>query len=155
MSREIRYHKIEEKLQKEIKSRHQTLDKKLNQLTQAQTNPPQPPPPQVLPQSVNTTDIPLSNHEMSLLQKGPKYNLHNKPKNWIQNLALETETAISHLPLTDKAVCRKLVAQHISTLQKNTHTHTRTHARARTHTHTHQETRLIKSINTKLKKTKL
>jgi hypothetical protein len=36
---------------------------------------------------------------MSLLQKGPKYNLHSKPKTWKQNLALEAETAILHLPL--------------------------------------------------------
>jgi hypothetical protein len=35
---------------------------------------------------------------MALLQKGPKYNLHTKKKDWIQNLALETETAISQLP---------------------------------------------------------
>jgi len=34
------YHKIEEKIQREIRSSHQTLDKKLNQLTQAQKPPP-------------------------------------------------------------------------------------------------------------------
>jgi len=29
---------------------------------------------------------------MTLLEKGPKHNLHSKPKDWIQNLALETQT---------------------------------------------------------------
>jgi len=69
---------------------------------------------------------------MSLLQKGPKYNIHTKSRNWIQNLALEAETAISHLPPTDREVYRKLTSERISTLQKNnnplhTHTHTHTH----------------------------
>jgi hypothetical protein len=81
---------------------------------------------------VNTTDIPFSDHEMSLMQKGPKYNLHDKPKNWIQNLALETETAISHLPPTDRDVYRKLAAERINILQKNNSTPPHTH----THTHT-------------------
>jgi len=92
---------------------------------------------------------------MSLLQKGHKYNLHNESKNWIQNLALGTETTISHLPLTYRHlpltyrdVYRKLAAEHISTLQKNNNPlHTHTHS-------THQETRLIKSIKTKLKENK-
>jgi hypothetical protein len=29
------------------------------------------------------TDIPFSNTEISLLQKGPKYNTHAKRRNWI------------------------------------------------------------------------
>jgi hypothetical protein len=56
------------------------------------------------------TDISFSEPEMTLLQKGPKYNLHDKPKNWIQNLALEAETAISHLPNPEREVYRKMTA---------------------------------------------
>jgi hypothetical protein len=40
----------------------------------------------------------FSEQELALLQKGPKYNLHKKPKKLTQNLALEAETAIAHLP---------------------------------------------------------
>ena len=46
------------------------------------------------PKTFNT-DITFTDHEI----KGPKYNLHPKKKNWIENPALEAETAISHLPL--------------------------------------------------------
>jgi hypothetical protein len=74
------------------------MHKKLNCLTQQQTKTPQLNH-EFYPRVVNKTDIVFSEQEMSLLQKGPKYNLHTKPKNWIQILAVEAETAISHLPL--------------------------------------------------------
>jgi len=51
------------------------------------------------------TDIHISEPEMALQQKDPKYNLHSKPKNWFQNLALEAETAISHLHPPQNAKC--------------------------------------------------
>jgi hypothetical protein len=90
-------HTIEEKLQKEVQSRYRKLDKKLKKLTQLQTTTPH------LKQDfhsrvINNTDITFTDHEMTLLQKGPKYSLHTKKKDWIQNLGLETETAISQLP---------------------------------------------------------
>jgi len=47
---------------------------------------------------VNLTDIHFSASETTILEKGPKYNIHRKPKNWLQTLALEAETAITHLP---------------------------------------------------------
>jgi len=75
---------------------------------------------------------------MSLTHKGPKYNLHNKPRNLIQNLALETETPISHLPHTDRDIYRKLAAECISTLQKN---NTPLHRHRK-----HPEAKLIRSI---------
>ena len=56
--------------------------------------------------------------ETELLQKGLKYNLLSKQKNWIQTLALEADTAISKLPTADRDVYRKLVAERISTLQQ-------------------------------------
>ena len=43
---------------------------------------------------------------MALLQKGLKYNLHTKQVNWLRNLALEAEMAISQLPTTDHNVYR-------------------------------------------------
>jgi hypothetical protein len=50
------------------------------------------------PRVIKTTDTTFSEQEMMLLEKGPKYNLHAKPKDWIRNLTLEAETAITHLP---------------------------------------------------------
>jgi len=37
----------------------------------------------------------FSEQEMTLLEKGHKYNLHSKSKDWIRNLALEAQTAIT------------------------------------------------------------
>jgi len=87
------------------------------------------------------TDIPFSEPEIALLQKGPKYNLHDKPKDWIQNLALEAETAISRLPHTEREVYRKMTAERINILQNSknpTHTHTQ-------HTHRIQNYHNIKT----------
>jgi hypothetical protein len=61
---------------------------------------------------------------MSLLQKGPKYNLHTKGHNWIQNLALEVETAITNLPTKERESYRRIVAERINTLQKKNDTTT-------------------------------
>jgi len=107
---------------------YQTLDKKLKRLNSLQTyslsNP------QTFhPRVVNMTDIPFTEKEMALLQKRPKCNLHDKPKNGIRNLALEAETVLSNLPLPQRETYRILTAERISTLQRNNkpHTHT-THA---------------------------
>jgi len=35
------------------------------------------------PRVINTTNIMFCEQEMMLLEKGPKYNLHAKPKEWI------------------------------------------------------------------------
>jgi hypothetical protein len=78
---------------------------------------------------------------MSLLQKGPKYNVHAKPRNWIQNLGLEAETAISQLPTKERETYRKIVAECIHTIQQN-NTSSSIH-------NTHPKTRLIKSIKSK------
>ena len=81
--------------------------------------------------------------ELSLLQKGPKYNLHTKEQNWIQNLALEVETAISQLPTSNRDLYRGLVAERINTLQRNSN-HQPTH-------NTHPEARTIRTIQSKLR----
>ena len=73
-------------------------------------------------------------------KKGLKYNIHTKKKDWIQNLALEAETAITQLPANEREVYRKLVADRIDTLQQNKPNH-----------RTHPEAKLIRSIQTKLK----
>jgi hypothetical protein len=132
-------HTIEEKLHNEMRAKYKSLDNKLQKLTQTQK-----PKPQELhtfyPRVINNTNIPLSNSEMNLLQKGMKYNIHAKKKDWIQTLALEAETAITQLPASDRDVYRKLVAERITTLQKQNPTH-----------RTHPEAKVIKSLQRKLK----
>jgi len=66
-----------------------------------------------------------------LLQKGLKYNIHSKKKNWVQNVALEAETAITQLPANEREVYGKLVAARINTPQQQNPTH-RTHPEAKT-----------------------
>ena len=77
---------------------------------------------------------------MGLLQKGLKYNIHAKKKNWIQTLALEAETAVTQLPPIDRDVYRKLIAECIENLQKQNPAH-----------NTHPEEKIIRSIQRKLK----
>jgi len=65
------------------------------------------------------TDIVFSEPEMTILQKGPNYNIHSTPKNWFQTLALEAEAAITHLPPSHLEVYSKLRGERINTLQEN------------------------------------
>ena len=71
---------LEEKLQRRNWIKYKTLDKKLENLSQTQTLKPQ----KKLtfhPRAVNNTDISFSISKMSMLQRGPKYNIHAKKKN--------------------------------------------------------------------------
>ena len=78
-----------------------------------------------------------------LLQKGSKYNIHAKRRNWIQNLGLEAETAITQLPTNEREAYRKIIADRLCTLQQNNNP-------SRSH-RTHPKTRIIKSVRSKLK----
>jgi hypothetical protein len=136
------YDTIEDKLQKELQIKYRTLHNKLKRLTQLQTRTPQ----QrhaFYPRVINNTDIPFSDNEMALLQKGPKYNLHTKNRDWIQNLALEAETAISHLPPPDRDAYRLMTAERIQKLQQK-------HNTPPDHS-SHSEAKTIKSIRAKLR----
>jgi len=115
-------HTIGEKFRQDANSKYMTLDKRLQNLTQTQKQIPQPQH-TFHPRVVNITEIPFSNKEMGLLQKGLKYNTRAKKKNWIQTLALEVETAITQLPSNEKDVFRKLVAERIKILQQQKPTH--------------------------------
>jgi hypothetical protein len=78
---------------------------------------------------------------MVLLQKVLKYKLHNKQKKWIQNLALEAETAISKLPASDRDEYRKSVAERVNTVQHNNNPDSN-HSR-------HSEAKTLKTMKTK------
>jgi hypothetical protein len=75
-------HMIEDRLQIEIREKYKKLDKKLNHLSQQQTRTPHPYH-KFHPRVINTTDLNFCELEMMPLEKGPKYNLHSKPKDWI------------------------------------------------------------------------
>ena len=55
---------------------------------------------------------------MTLLNKGLKYNLNYKGKNWLSTLALEAETAISLLPSHEQEYLRYQVSQNLQKLYK-------------------------------------
>jgi hypothetical protein len=110
--------KIENNLLKDCRVRYRNLDDKIKHLSHQQTHT-HPPNHRFHPRVVNMTNISFSDPEMALLQKGPKYNLHNKPKTWIQNLALEAETAISQLPISERETYRQRTAERITILQDN------------------------------------
>jgi hypothetical protein len=56
---------------------------------------------------INNTNITFSHKETSLLEKGLKYNLQISKKNWIVNLAIEAEIAITCLLVLDCKYYRK------------------------------------------------
>jgi hypothetical protein len=64
----------------------------------------------------NLSNVEFSTEEHSLLSKGLQYNLGYKRKNWIENLALEAETAISHLHLNEQDHMRHLLANNLKRL---------------------------------------
>ena len=47
------------------------------------------------PRAVNKTNITFSTDEHTLLEKGLKYNLNRKSRDWIKTIALEAEFAIN------------------------------------------------------------
>jgi hypothetical protein len=94
------------------------------------------------PRITNNRKVPFSNSETSFLQKGLKYNLHTKKEIWIQNLALDIETAITQLLTNEWKFYRELVDNHIDELQWQYNSNP-------TH-NTHLEAKLMKSIQTEL-----
>jgi flagellar biosynthesis component FlhA len=67
---------------------------------------------------INNANIKYTNDELNLLNKGLIYNLGYKNKNWIQTLALETETAIAQLPIIEQESIRVRAAYSIKKLSK-------------------------------------
>jgi hypothetical protein len=53
---------------------------------------------------------------MKLLNKGLKYNLHHKHYNWIKTLAIEADTAVNQINITEQAYMRQLVANKLQKL---------------------------------------
>jgi len=102
---------------READKKYRTINAKLNQLSKSQTNNSDFHK-QLYPRAVNKTNITFTSDELSLLNKGLKYNLGHKQRNWIATLALEAETAISQLPNTEQEYIRYQVAHNIRQLYK-------------------------------------
>jgi hypothetical protein len=51
-----------------------------------------------------------------LREQEPIYNLHTRRKNWLTNVALEAETAITRLPNHDRDFYRRQIVELIKTL---------------------------------------
>ena len=113
-----------DKLQRIVRSKYKTLDNKLHRLAQQQTITSSKEPHNFFPRVVNNSDKAFSKNELSLLNKGPKYNLHKKDRHWLTNLALEAETASNMLPTTDREYHRNQISDYLIKLKsqnKNTH----------------------------------
>jgi hypothetical protein len=102
----------------DIQQKYKNIDKKLQALKNSQkqkqiskTSPLSST--KIYPRIINDTNIEFSQEELTLLNKGLKYNLHFKHQNWITKLALEAETAITHLPQIQQDPIRYQVNKNI------------------------------------------
>ena len=135
-------------LNNEMKNKYQTLDKKLNTLINTKTQN-QHHNVQFYPRVINKTSINFTDSEMTLLNKGLKYNLSYKNKHWLSNLALEAESAISQLPTNEQECVRYQVAKNLQKLYKHDKD------KYKTYNHkTNNEKKIINQIITKLKEAK-
>jgi hypothetical protein len=64
----------------------------------------------------NLSVIQFTETELKLLNKGLQYNLQHKHKKWVEQLAVEAETAISKLNILEQDHYRYLVANNIKHL---------------------------------------
>ena len=62
----------------------------------------------------NLTSITFAQEEISLLNKGLKYNLGHQHKNWVKDLGLEAECAITLLPVEEQDFTRHRIAKQIN-----------------------------------------
>jgi hypothetical protein len=84
---------IQNSLNAEIEKKYKTIDDKIKEMVLIQTENPDTKV-QFYRRVINRTDIVFTDEEMTLLNKGLKYNLSYKRKHWISNLALEAENSL-------------------------------------------------------------
>ena len=92
----------------------------------------------------NLTNIDFTDEEAFLLNKGMKYNLSHKRKNWIQNLSIEAEYAITLVPQEEKEYMPLRVAKQIDKIYARLPSH-----RSNTPKQS-RKLRIVKSIKEKL-----
>jgi hypothetical protein len=64
------------------------------------------------------SDVTFTGDEIQLLNKGLKYNLHHKKRNWIETLAIEAETAITQINQEEQAYMRQCVSNKLQKIIK-------------------------------------
>ena len=140
----IIFNDIENALHKELQQKYNNIHKKLSSLKATQLKSTYTGSPiSFYPRVINHTAINLSTEELALLNKGLKYNLHHKPRQWITTLTLEAETAISALPPSDQDPIRYLVSKQIQHLQN-------TEEKSRKCTREYRERRTLHQLRRKL-----
>ena len=136
---------IQQSINTDMEKKYKVMDEKIKKLTQSQSQKP-PNGKQFYPRVVNKTNIIFTDGEMELLNKGLKYNLGKKQKQWVSNLAMEAETAITLLPTGEQDYIRHQVSKNISKLyHQQEHRDTTREIRIR------KEDKIIKQIKHKLK----
>ena len=118
-------------LENETQNTYKNLDKKLDHIkhykkTEKTTSTPH----KFYSRVINNTNIIFSENELTILNKGLKYNFNPKPKNWITALALEAETAINQLPPPEQDPIRYQVTKNIQKLYTQFQTHDHHNIRA-------------------------
>jgi hypothetical protein len=109
---------VDQKLQQEMKKVYMKQQQKIANMIKTQTT--------VITNNntnytsvENRTNTQFTHEEIQLLNKGLKYNLHHKNEKWIETLALEAETAISHLDTTEQNYYRHAVARKLKDISRN------------------------------------
>jgi len=108
---------IQDSLNVEMENKYKDIDDKIKKLVLTQAENPDTKI-RFYPRVIDMTDIVFTDEEMTLLNKGLKYNLSYKRKHWISNLALEAENAITLLPVQEQDYIRYQVAYNLEKLYK-------------------------------------
>ena len=132
----------------ELERKYKTIDAKLNKIcnSQNQSNTLQK---QFYPRVDNRTNITFSSDELTLLNKGLKYSLNFKRRNWIETLTLEAETGVSYLPHTEQEYLRYQIAHNIKQLYRHHDTTQGYNTR-----NINKEKQVVQSIKNKLQSNK-
>jgi hypothetical protein len=104
--------------QVEMEKKHHTTNQKLAKLESTQTTAHKLQK-KFYPRVINKTNIDFSTDELALLYKSLKYNLDFKRKDWIKNLVLEAEAAVTLLPNHEQDYVRIQVAHNVKQLYKH------------------------------------
>jgi hypothetical protein len=128
---EKKYKNIDDKIKKLVLTQAEFLDTEI----------------QFYPRVINMTDIVFTDEEMTLLNKGLKYDQSYKRRHWISYLTLEAENAITLLPVQEQDRIRYEVAYNLEKLYKQQREKHIFNNRASTY-----EFRIANQIKTKLNK---
>jgi hypothetical protein len=100
-----------------MQKKHKGLEEKLEKLTLKQSKKPNTNI-QFYHRVINEPKIEFSNEEMTMLNKGTKFNLSHKKTHWLRNLAFEAKNAIMLFPTHEQDYIRYQVAQNLQILCK-------------------------------------